>query len=150
MLTDTGVCIREMENVMKKTAIDEMIEAVEAAEKVETPEQPATPEPAETPETNESEVNEMNNEMYNNNKYRAEYFDTDLGIWITIDDLTNMTADNELEAIEAAVDYLAYSDYEVGNGDDIDELKAKWYGVEWRAAQEINPEYNADYNWKYE
>lgn len=92
----------------------------------------------------------ITNGMYINNKYRVEYFDTDLGIWVTIDDLTDMSADNELEAIEAAVDYMAYSDYEAGNGDDIDDLKAIWHNTPWRAAQEINPEYNADYNWKYE
>lgn len=129
MLTDTGLCIREMENVMKKTA-----------------------EPIATPKTNatESEVNEMNNEMYLNNEYRAEYLDDDLNIWVQLDDLTHMKANNELEAIEAAVEYLAYADYENGDGDDIDELKAKWYACEWRAAQELNPEYNGDYNWKYE
>lgn len=88
--------------------------------------------------------------MYINNKYRAEYFDTDLAIWVTIDDLTNMPAENEFEAIEAAVDYMAYSDIEAGECEDIDEARAKWYAVEWRAAQELNPEYNASYNWKYE
>lgn len=140
-----GIKLKEVSEYIEKYVID-----TETAEETteETPEQPATP------ETNESEVNEMNNEMdnemYINNEYRAEYFDPDLNIWVTIDDLTHMTAENELEVIEAAVEYLAYSDYESGNGDDIDELKAKWYAVEWRAAQEINPEYNADYKWKYE
>lgn len=92
----------------------------------------------------------MENTMYLDNEYRAEYYDDDLKIWVQIDDLTHMTASNELEAIEAAVEYLAYSDYEDGNGDDIDELKSMWYAREWRAAQELNPEYNASYNWKYE
>lgn len=129
-----------------KAAIDVMIEAVEAAEKVDTVE------PSATPKTNatESEVSEMDNEMYLNNEYRVEYYDDDLNIWVQIDDLTHMKANSELEAIEAAVEYLACADYEGGNGDDIDELKSMWYGREWRAAQEINPEYNADYNWKYE
>lgn len=127
-----------------KAAIDEMIEAVEAAKKVET---------AEQLETNESEVNEMNNEMYLNNEYRAEYYDEDLNIWVQLDDLTHMTALSELHAIECAVEYLANADYENGDCEDIDESKAKWYCVEWRAAKEINPEYNAyspEYKWKYE
>ena len=56
MLTDTGSCIRESENTMKKTAIDEMIEAVVAAEKSDTVEQPETVEPAAIPETNAFEI----------------------------------------------------------------------------------------------
>lgn len=149
MLTDTGICIGEMENTMKKTAtIIRMTRPVNNG--MYTDKYTVTYEPAETLETKESEVNEMNNEMYINNEYRAEYRDEDLDIWVTLDDLTHMTANSELEAIETAVEYLAYSDIESGECEDIDEAKAKWYAVEWRAALEINPEYNACYNWKYE
>ena len=94
--------------------------------------------------------NIMSNEMYLNNEYRAEYLDTNLNIWVQLDDLTHMKADSELEAIEAAVEYLANVDYESGIVEDIDESKLKWYSVEWRAAQELNSEYNGDYKWKYE
>jgi hypothetical protein len=108
MLTGTGSCVGEMENI-------------------------------------------MSNEMYLNNEYRAEYYDEDLGIWVQLDDLTHIPVDNELEAIDAAVEYLACSDYEAGKCDSIIESKKKWYDAEWRAAKEINPKYNdGNYNWKYE
>lgn len=69
--------------------------------------------------------------------YIVEFYIDCLQIWDKYDDCYFMHADSADEAIDLAIDWCVEHDARYGNGTDVDEIKATYEDMPWRAAEVV-------------